>query len=292
MTVVMDRLAGGLGLGLAPIGKVGDAPWRQTLHRAWELGVRLFDTAPLYGAGRAEERAGAALADRPRDDFVLSTKAGIGPDRTPDFSYDGVMRSVAASLRRLRTERIDILYIHDPQDHHAQAVDGAYRAAAELRAAGVVQAVGVGMNYADAAARFVRDTDLDCVLIAGRYTLLDRSAAAELLPLCAERGVAVVAAGVFNSGLLANPVPGATYDYRPAPATLLDRAVRLRAVCERHGLPLAAAALQFAARHPAITATLVGAATPDEIEQDVRWHRMAIPDRFWSDVASLDGDHQ
>ncbi|BAL88182.1 putative aldo/keto reductase [Actinoplanes missouriensis 431] len=294
-----------LGLGLAPLGglfePVGDDQARRTVDRAWELGLRFFDVAPLYGNGLAERRGGAALADRPRDAFTLSTKVGRllrrggtdvqdiwaeSSDLTPvfDFSSDGVRRSYAESLSRLRTDRVDILHLHDPDDHLDQAVAEALPALAELRDQGRIGAVSAGMNQAEALVRLVRTGLLDAVLLAGRYTLLDQSGAAELLPLCAERGVAVIAAGVFNSGLLADPRPGARYDYLPADAALVGRALAIQAVCERHEVPLRAAAIQFPAAHPTVTSVLVGARNPGEIEDAVRMAAVPIPAELWSDL--------
>jgi D-threo-aldose 1-dehydrogenase len=296
-----------LGLGLAPIGglyrSVGDATAAATVERAWESGLRLFDTAPLYGHGLSERRAGATLRSRPRDEFVLSTKVGrllvpghadpppMWPEAPPgveprfDFSAAAVRRSLAESRERLGLDRVDIALLHDPDDHYEWALKQAYPALAELRERGVIGAVGAGMNQAPMLARLVRETaepGLDCVLLAGRYTLLDQSGLDELLPLCADRGVAVIAGGVYNSGLLAAPKAGAPYDYGPAAADLLDRALTLRRVCERHGVPLRAAAIQFPAAHPAITAVIVGAASPAEVDDALAMFRYPVPGRLWS----------
>jgi D-threo-aldose 1-dehydrogenase len=295
-----------LGLGLAPIAGmysvVSDEQARATLDRAWEHGVRLFDTAPLYGYGRSEQRAGAALAGRPRAEFVLSTKVGrllrpgggAGQDIwadppagvTPlwDFSHGGVLRSVAESRQRLGLDRLDVLHLHDPEDYYADAVGGGYRALDELRESGQIGAVSVGTNRVDLLHRFAADGRFDCFLIAGRYTLLDQSAAAEALPMCAARGIGVLAAGVFNSGLLADPRPGATFNYAPAAGALVERAIALREVCERHGVPLRAAALQFTLAHPAVTAVVVGARTPSEVDDAVAALRLEIPAALWSDL--------
>jgi D-threo-aldose 1-dehydrogenase len=294
-----------LGLGLAPIGglfaPVSEEQAHDTVARAWELGIRYFDVAPLYGNGLSERRAGAVLADRPRDEFTLSTKVGRllrpgGSDAqgiwaepagvTPvfDFSAAGVLTSYAESLDRLGLQRAEILHLHDPDHHFAPAVAEALPALAGLRERGRIGAVSVGMNQTTMLAEFVRTGLLDCVLAAGRYTLLDQSAADELLPLCAARGVSVIAAGVFNSGVLADPRPGATYDYGPAGAGLLDRARAIRAVCERHGVPLRAAAIQFPLTHPAVTCVLVGARSPAEVEDAVAMASIDIPGQLWADL--------
>lgn len=203
-----------------------------------------------------------------------------------DFSYDGVMRSVAGSLERLGVDRIDMLLIHDPDDHHQAALEGAYRALDELRSGGTVGAVGVGMNHPEPLARFAREASFDCFLLAGKYTLLDQSGLDELLPTCAERGITVNVGGVFNSGLLADPRPGVTYDYHPvrADSEVLQRALRMKAICERHGVPLAAAALQFPLAHPAVGAVIAGVRSASEVDEDVRLLTMPIPDDVWLEL--------
>jgi D-threo-aldose 1-dehydrogenase len=301
-----------VGLGTAPLGglyaPVSDEVARATLVRAWELGLRFFDTAPLYGHGRSERRVGAALAGRPRDELVLATKVGRllragappddsrlsgGLDRWPDappvnpvfnFSYDGVLRSVAESLERLGLDRVDVLHIHDPDEHYEEALAGAYRALDRLRAEGTIGAVGAGMNQAEMLVRFAREAEFDCFLVAGRYTLLDHSALAELLPLCLERGVAVILGGVYNSGILAEPRPGATYDYGVAPPQLLERARRIAGICQRHDAPLKAAALQFPLAHPAVTSLLLGARSVTELEENLALLRIELPAELWTEL--------
>ena len=295
--------------GGAPIGglyaPVSDADAAATLAAAWQAGIRAFDTAPHYGVGLSERRIGDFLADRPRPEFIVSTKVGrrLVPASSPvdgvdgfydtpalsrvrDYTADGVRRCLEDSLRRLRLDRVDIALIHDPDDFMTQALDSAYPALAELRAAGVIGAIGVGMNYTAPLAWFVSRADLDCVLVAGRYSLLDPSAADELLPLCAERGVKVLAGGVFNSGILADPRDGATYDYAPASAEVLARVRRIRDVCDAYGVPVAAAALRFTLRHPAVTAAVVGARSASEITADASYLTLDIPDELFAALAS------
>jgi D-threo-aldose 1-dehydrogenase len=207
--------------------------------------------------------------------------------RVRDYSADGALRSLEDSLRRLRLERVDIVLIHDPDDQMAEALDGAYPALARLRADGTVGAIGVGVNSASVAEWFVVRCDLDCVLVAGRYTLLDDSAAASLFPLCLARGVAVLAAGVFNSGILADPADGARYDYTPAAPAVLVRARRIAEVCARYEIPVAAAALRYVLRHPAVTAAVVGARTPEEIRADAEYVSRPIPEDLWAELAGL-----
>jgi D-threo-aldose 1-dehydrogenase len=298
-----------LGLGTAPLGNlyepVGEAGARATVLRALDHGIRLVDTAPLYGHGLAERRVGAALAAAgPGVDVVVSTKVGrvlvpVAPgDDVPsifrdvppsapvfDFSHDGVLRSLESSLERLGRDRVDVLLIHDPDDHWDQARHGAYEALNRLRSEGVVTAIGAGMNQAEMLARFVREVPLDCVLVAGRYTLLDQRALAELLPVCEAAGVAVIVGGVFNSGLLADPRPGAPFDYGPAPADVVEHARRLAAVCAAHDTPLAAAALQFPLGHPAVTTVLTGTRSPAELDENVALFRRPVPEELWEALA-------
>lgn len=283
---------------------VSEADARATLEAAWAAGIRAFDTAPHYGAGLSEQRLGGFLRGLPRAEFTVSTKVGrrlvrAGGDagngqefygtpplrRVRDYSRDGVRASLEDSLARLGLDRVDIALIHDPDDHATQALDEAYPALAELRSAGVVGAVGVGMNQAGLLEWFVRRADLDCVLVAGRYTLLDTSAARTLFPECLRRGVAVLAGGVFNSGVLASPQPGVTYDYAPAGPQILARARQLAVICARHGLPLGAAALRFSLAHPAVTAVVVGARSPAEITQDAAYLAGELPDGLLSELA-------
>lgn len=276
-----------------------------TIERAWQRGVRFFDTAPLYGHGLAERRLGRALAGRARDDFVLATKVGRllrkdapSDPRQPfwkgvppvnpvfDFSYDGVLRSVEESLERLGLDRVDILHVHDPDEHCDEALAGAYPALDRLRSEGAIGAVGAGMNQVELLLRFAREADFDCFLVAGRYTLLDQTALPELLPLCQERGLAVIAGGVYNSGILADPSPGARFDYALAPGPVLERAQRLQAVCAHHGVPLPAAAIQFPLAHPAVASVLVGARSAAELEESLRFLSLAIPADLWAELRS------
>jgi D-threo-aldose 1-dehydrogenase len=299
-----------LALGTAPLGNlfapVGEEDAAATVRSALEAGLTFLDTAPHYGLGLAERRVGRLLRGLPRDSFVVSTKVGrlvrpLAPGETADpegftdtppakrvwdFSRDGVRRSLEESLERLGLDRVDIVLVHDPDDHEREAYEQAFPALAELRDQGVVRAIGAGMNQAEMLTRFVRDLDLDLVLVAGRYSLLDQRALDELLPTCAARGTAVVVGGVFNSGLLADPRPGATFDYAPAAPELVDRAVRLAEVCARHGTPLRAAALAFPFGHPAVTSVLVGARSAVEVEDAVAGFQRPVPDALWADLVA------
>ncbi|MER5533001.1 aldo/keto reductase [Streptomyces mirabilis] len=299
-----------LSFGAAGIGNlftaVSDEQACETVDAAWSGGIRYFDTAPHYGIGLSERRLGAALRDRPRSDYAISTKVGrlleptaadAGGDdladgfavpathrRVWDFSAEGVRRGIAASLERLGLDRVDIVYLHDPDDHAEQAFHEGYPALERLRSEGVVGAIGAGMNQAEMLTRFVRDTDVDVVLCAGRYTLLDHAALTELLPAAQERGTSVVIGGAFNSGLLADPRPGATYNYATAPAELLDRALRLKEIAERHGTTLRAAALAFPAAHPAVASVLAGARSAHEVRDCVEQFTTQVPEDFWREL--------
>ncbi|MFI6488697.1 aldo/keto reductase [Streptomyces sp. NPDC050564] len=297
-----------LSFGAAGIGNlftaVSDEQAYEALDAAWAGGIRYFDTAPHYGIGLSERRLGAALRERSRAEYTVSTKVGrlleptdAGGDdladgfavpathrRVWDFSADGVRRSLDASLERLGLDRVDVVYLHDPDDHAEQAFREGYPALEKLRSQGVVGAIGAGMNQAEMLTRFVRETDVDVVLCAGRYTLLDHRALTELLPDAQERGTSVVIGGAFNSGLLADPRPGATYNYAAAPTELLDRALRLKAVAERHGTTLRAAALAFPAAHPAVASVLVGSRSADEVRDCVQQFATPVPSEFWVEL--------
>ncbi|SDZ17787.1 D-threo-aldose 1-dehydrogenase [Amycolatopsis xylanica] len=298
-----------LGLGCAQLGNlyhaISDDTARATVATAWDAGIRYFDTAPHYGLGLSERRLGAALSAYPRDEFVLSTKVGrvLEPDpdgvsqrdtqgfdvpasfrRRWDFSRDGVLRSLEDSLTRMGLDRVDIAYIHDPDDHFAEAMAGAVPALVELREQGVVRAIGVGMNQAEMLAEFIRRADLDAVMVAGRYSLLNQPALDELLPLCVERKVAVMAAGVFNGGILATHTPGAKYDYADAPPELVARAERIAAVCEKHGVELPDAAIALPSAHPAVASVVVGAHSPDQVTVNVSRARKPVPAALWSEL--------
>lgn len=295
-----------LGLGTAPLAGLYEAvPEDQALEvieRAWSAGIRHFDTAPLYGHGLAELRLGKALGDKPRDEFVLASKVGrlLRADAPPepgqsfrstppvnpvfDFTYEGVMRSVDESLERLQLERIDILHVHDPDHHYKEAIGGAYKALDHLRSQGLIKAVGAGMNQAQMLARFAREGSFDCFLLAGRYTLLDQIALHDLLPLCEERGIGIIGAGVYNSGILADPKPGARFNYVAAPTELLERARKIQEVCNRHSVPLKAAAIQFPLGHPAVGCVVVGCRSAAQLDESIEMFETAIPTSMWQEL--------
>jgi D-threo-aldose 1-dehydrogenase len=284
---------------------------------AYDAGVRYFDTSPFYGYGRSELRMGAALREKPRESYLLSTKIGrilhaMKPGEQPpadfrdgglpgfapvfDYTYDGVMRSLEHSHHRLGIARIDIVLVHDVDfwtikdrailDQRFKTVmDSGFKALDELRKAGVIGAIGVGINEADTSLRFIQAGDFDCMLLAGRYTLLEQGALAEFLPECEKRHVSVILGGPYNSGILAGTVkPGATHDYVAAPAALIDKAQKIEAVCKRHGVELGAAAMQFPLAHPALCSVIPGALSVAEVEQNVARIGAKIPADLWAEL--------
>ncbi len=299
-----------LSLGCAPLGNlykgVDPTDAHATLHAALDAGITFFDTAPLYGVGLSESRVGEALSTVPRDRFRIATKVGRllepnlpgapteesifedTPDVHPvfDFSADGVHRSLEASLERLGLDRVDIVHVHDPDNHMDQAIHEAYPALRRWRDEGVVGAIGAGMNFAEPLARIVREADVDCVLLAGQYTLLNQNGLNDLLPLCEETHTSVIAAAVFNTGVLADPSDGATYFYSSASPEILDRARRMRDVCARYDVPLAAAAIQFALGHPAVATVLCGMRSPAEVAENSAAFELPIPPDLWAELKS------
>ncbi|WP_026874011.1 aldo/keto reductase [Inquilinus limosus] len=277
---------------------IGDAAVAALVDHCWERGLRHFDTAALYAGGVSEERFGTALADRPRDEHVLSTKAGRttedGENRF-DYTRDGFLRSIDRSLTRLKRDRLDIVFIHDVTPdllgdaydaRFAEAMDGAYPALAELRSQGVVGAVGVGVGSWQVCRRFAEAGDFDCMMLAGGYTLLKQDSV-PFLDQCLARGISVLLAAPFNTGILATgAVEGARYQYRPAPPEILERTRRIEAVCRRHDVPLPAAALQFPLRHPAVASVVVGHQSAEEVDRNMALLRREIPDAFWAELAA------
>jgi D-threo-aldose 1-dehydrogenase len=313
-----------IGFGAAPLGDLyfhlEDALAIAAVEAAYQAGIRLFDTSPHYGNGLSEHRCGTALRRIPRESFVLSSKVGryMGARSTAearaatdvtapgfaggfphqsvvDYSFDGTLKSFEQSLLRLGVDRLDIALIHDVDawTHGAEQVEarfreamaGAYRALERLRSEGAVKAIGVGVNEAHMCVRFARAGDFDAMLLAGRYSLLEQPALAEFLPLAQEKGIGVMLGGVFNSGILATgPVPGAHYNYRPAPPDVIERVGRIARVCDAHGVNLADAALRFPLGHPAVACVIAGAVTPGEIARNVASLTKPIPVALWSDL--------
>lgn len=291
-----------LGLGTAPLGgwptAVPEEQGLATVKRAWDRGLRYFDTAPFYGHGLSERYIGETLRGD-RDRFTLSTKVGrvLEPGEaqdplfqgTPglnpvfDFSEDGIRRSLADSRSRFGFEQIDIVFLHDPEtdEHHQKALQSAYPVLANLRDAGEIAAIGVGMNWSEPLAQFATEADFDVFLLAGRYTLLEQDSMDDLLPRMQENNVSLVAGGVYNSGLLVDPTPDATYDYQPAPPEVVERAQDLKSVCDDFGVPLRAAAIQFPLHHPVVACVVVGARTPEQLDDNIEMMQLDIPDQLW-----------
>ncbi|MGW6276960.1 aldo/keto reductase [Kribbella sp. NPDC055071] len=303
-----------IGLGTAALGNFQQALTDEdaiaVVDHAVDQGIRYLDTAPLYGHGLAEMRVGRAVAKVDRENLIVSTKVGrllredaprdetqyhdgvpfyrdvppVGP--VWDFSYDGIRRSVEESLERTGLDRFDVLLLHDPDQHLAEAASTGYAALRDLRAAGLVRAIGAGMNTTAPLTELVRSCELDVVLLAGRYTLLDQSSLADLMPACEERGVSVVIGGVFNSGVLVDPAPGASFDYVPAGSEVVAKAVAIQEICRRYDVPLAAAALRFPLAHPRVSTVLIGARTVDELDADLDLLSVEIPAELWADLRS------
>ena len=298
-----------LSLGTAAIGglytSVSDEDCTETILTAVDNGINFIDTAPHYGKGTSERRIGRALAGRDRSTFVISTKIGrllvpstsdiddffMDADNTVerkfDFSASGVRKSLEGSLERLGMDSVEVLFIHDPDENADAAIIEAYPELERMRSEGIIKAIGVGMNQCETPTRVIKETDIDMVLIAGRYSLLDQRALIELLPTAVERNVDIIAAGVFNSGILANPVKGATYDYVPASDELLAKALRIREVLDGHQVSLTSAALQFPLRHPAVKSVLVGCRSAAEVKTNIDAFNLPIENKVWDDLVSV-----
>ncbi len=312
-----------LGFGAAPIGNlyaaVPEAQSDATLDAAWAAGIRYFDTAPLYGLGLSETRLNRFLRGRPRGEYLISTKVGrlmqvcppeqrtrIGaffdvPSRQEvfDYTYDGVMRSLEFSLERLGLDQIDILLVHDldvfthgspaVRDAHIATLmhktNGGYTALTKLRDQKIVKAIGAGVNETTACEMLMAQGEFDLFLLAGRYTLLEQAALETFLPLCQQRGVGVIGAGIFNSGILASGAkPGAWYNYSPAPQDVLDRVAGLEKVCASHDVKLVEAALRLPLMHPSVVTVIPGASTPEQVALNTRTLAASIPTALWSDL--------
>jgi len=304
-----------IGMGGAPLGKLDQSVAHHTLEKAYETGIRYFDTAPLYGAGNSEKFSGDFLSTIDRSEFTVSSKVGrlilsekeaesfkySGPTTATmqvndkasryknnvvfDFSRAGILRSIEETLERLKLDYIDIAFIHDPDDHYDQALNESFPALAELKAQGIIKAIGAGMNEWEMLSRFAKEADFDCFLLAGRYTLLDQSALRTLLPICEQRNISLILGGPYNSGILASDLTSkTTYFYDPAPADIISRAKKIRDVCEQFGVPLKAAALQFGLLHPAVASTIPGPTTPTEASENVDMITFPINQDLWKEL--------
>ena len=293
------------GIGTSPFGglfaSVSESAVADVISTSMEMGLNYFDTAPHYGMGSAEVRLGRNINHLPRSSFVVSTKVGrlIVPsekaddpgwenstaavERIFDFSAAGIERSLLESLERLKMESVEMIFIHDPDGAADQAISEAYPVLERLRAEGIVKTIGIGITSNEIPTRFINETDIDVVLIALKYTLLDQSAATELLPTALKKGVSVIAGGVFNSGILTNPKAGATFNYEPASPEVLARAQKIEKFFLDRGVSLAQAALQFPMQHPAISAILVGCRSADEVTTNVALYNREIDSHIWSE---------
>ena len=284
-----------LGFGTAPLANmyrnIPEDDARVTVRHAYDSGIRLFDTAPLYGKGLAEERLGHVLSSYPRDSYTISTKVGrlLNADRSDfvyDYSRDGVMRSIEGSLERLQTDRVDVVLVHDPdvEDCEQAAIDEAFPTLIDLREQGVIGAVGSGMNQWQMLGRFAEQVDVNCFLLAGRYTLLEQTSL-DFLEMCRQRNIGIFLGGVYNSGILAKgPGDEAKYNYQNAPSQILDKARRIQEICREHNVALNVAALHFAGGHPAVTSLVIGAESVDEVTNNIESMQANVPAALWQDL--------
>jgi len=306
-----------LGFGSGPLGNIfrpiSTTEAHEMVHAAWDSGIRLYDTAPMYGHGLAEHRMSDALFEYPRDEYVLSTK--VGRTLTPakpgtfdhgvwskvpplkaefDYSYDATFKQVGESLQRMMIDRADILLVHDidrfthGEDQPArfnEAIKGSFKALIEMREAGAVKEIGIGVNEADVCFNAAQEVDIDTILLAGRYTLLEQEPLNDLLPLCIERNISIIAGGVLNSGILATgAVKEAKYNYGPAPTEVLEKVVKIEKYCKKYNVPLPAAAMQFVAAHPAVVNVCIGARNMTQWRSNFEYLNYSIPAAFWSDL--------
>ena len=281
-----------LGMGGAPLGKVTHEDAGGALKESFTQGIRYFDTAPLYGAGNSERFFGQFLSTLDRKDFILSTKVGRlireteGDIRiTFDYKRDDILRSIEESLKRLGMDSLDIVLIHDPDDHYDIALNEAFSTLEELRSEGVIKAIGAGMNQWEMLSDFAKNADFDCFLIAGRYTLLDHSALDELMPVCVERNISLILGGPYNSGILASDLNSdTTYFYDPSPRSIVDKAKKIKKVCDLFDVPLKAAAIQFGLMHPSVASTIPGPRNFDEVQDNINMLNVNIPSELWKEL--------
>jgi D-threo-aldose 1-dehydrogenase len=286
-----------IGMGGAPLGGLDSRTAQDTLEYAFAQGIRYFDTAPLYGSGLSEIHTGGFLSTLPRNDFVLSSKVGrlIIPGQDIPFNYtkEGILRSIDESLTRLNLDSLDIVLIHDPDNHYSSALNEAFPTLAKLREQGVIKAIGAGMNQWEMLRQFAKDADFDCFLVAGRYTLLDHSALHELMPLCLEKDISLILGGPYNSGILASDLnTKSTYFYDPSPFEVIEKAKKIKQVCDRHHVPLKAAAIQFGLMHQSVASTIPGPRSPKEIEDNIVMASIKIEPDLWRELKQENLIHQ
>tara|TARA_B110000263_G_scaffold220663_1_gene208673 strand:+ start:1012 stop:2016 length:1005 start_codon:yes stop_codon:yes gene_type:complete len=301
-----------IGMGGAPLGKLNEITARKILEKAYESGINYFDTAPLYGAGNSEKLYGNFLSNIERDSFVISSKVGrlILPENeakklslsnkiTPaietnfkaskyennvvfNFSREGVLRSIEESLNRLKIDNLDIVFIHDPDDHYEIALNETLPTLLELKSQGVIKAIGAGMNEWEMLLDFAENGSFDCFLLAGRYTLLDYSAFEKLLPVCLEKDISIIIGGPYNSGVLASDLEKeSTFFYEPSPIEIINKAKKIKKICDEFGVPLKATALQFGINHPSVASTIPGPRSPKEIEENLEMISYNIDSQLW-----------
>lgn len=304
-----------LGFGSAPLGnlfrEITTSDSHEMVRAAWDAGIRLYDTAPMYGHGLAEHRMSDALFEYPRDEYVLATKVGrtltpsapgsfnhgawakVPPLRSDfDYSYEACFQQVKDSLQRMMTDRVDVLFVHDIDRYthgddqptkFKEAINGSFKALLEMRADGIVKEIGVGVNEADVCYNVAQEVDIDTILLAGRYTLLEQDPLNDLMPLCSERKISIVLGGVLNSGILATgAVKGAKYNYSAAPVEIMEKTAKIELICAEFNVPLAAAAIQFASAHPAVVNVCVGARNMNQWNQNFALLNHQIPAEFWA----------
>ncbi|PZC41323.1 MAG: D-threo-aldose 1-dehydrogenase [Chloroflexi bacterium] len=286
-----------IGIGGAPLGGLDSKTAQDTLEYAYSQGIRYFDTAPLYGSGLSEIHNGKFLSTLPRNDFVLSSKVGrlIIPGQDIPFNYtkEGILRSIDESLTRLKLDSLDIVLIHDPDNHYSSALNEAFPTLAKLREQGVIKAIGAGMNQWEMLRQFAKDAEFDCFLVAGRYTLLDHSALHELMPLCLEKDISLILGGPYNSGILASDLDNkSTYFYDPSPFEVIEKAKKIKQVCDRHRVPLKAAAIQFGLMHRSVVATIPGPRSPEEIKENISMASIKIAPDLWRELKQEKLIHQ
>lgn len=277
-----------IGMGGAPLVITEESNAIETLHTAYNEGIRYFDTAPYYGAGISEKYFGKFLSSVERNSFVISSKVGrIIENQEIKFDYtrEGILRSLEESLERLNLDYIDIALIHDPDDHYHQALNESFPTLADLKSQGIIKAIGCGMNQWQMLLDFANNADFDCFLLAGRYTLLDHSAMYSLMPKCLEKNISIILGGPYNSGILASDFKSeSTYFYEPSPTKVIEKARLIKNVCDKYEVPLKAASLQFGLNHPSVVSTIPGPSNPNELKENLKMVNITINNDLWKEL--------
>ena len=277
-----------IGMGGAPLVITEESNAIETLHTAYNEGIRYFDTAPYYGAGISEKYFGKFLSSVERNSFVISSKVGrIIENQEIKFDYtrEGILRSLEESLERLNLDYIDIALIHDPDDHYLQALNESFPTLADLKSQGIIKAIGCGMNQWQMLLDFANNADFDCFLLAGRYTLLDHSAMYSLMPKCLEKNISIILGGPYNSGILASDFKSeSTYFYESSPTKVIEKARLIKNVCDKYEVPLKAASLQFGLNHPSVVSTIPGPSNPNELKENLKMVNITINNDLWKEL--------